>query len=181
MKKILKIVIILIILIIIAQLIYKFVVKNLYKEKYSEYVVKYAEEYNIDPYLVFAIIKAESSFKPEAKSGANAYGLMQLVEPTAKEVCKELDVAYSQEILYNPEVNIKLGTKYFANLLKLYNGNINLAIAAYNAGITNVNKWIAEGTIKEDGSNIENIPFKETNNYIRKILRDYKIYKNLKY
>lgn len=61
----------------------------------------------------------------------------------------------------------------------MYNDNTNLAIIAYNAGITNVNRWIIEETIRPDGSDIENVPFKETNNYIRKILRDYEIYKKI--
>ena len=63
--------------------------------------------------------------------------------------------------------------------MKHYDGNELLALAAYNAGMGNVDNWIKEGTIKKDGSNIENIPYKETNNYVRKIMRDYKIYKSL--
>ena len=105
---------------------------------------------------------------------------MQIMEETAKEIADELDYVYEEEAdLYKPEVNIMIGTRYFANLLKAYEGNTNLALAAYNAGIGNVNKWIKEGIIKSDGSDIENIPFKETNNYVRKILRDYKIYKEI--
>ena len=63
-------------------------------------------------------------------------------------------------------------------LLEQY-GNLELALAAYNAGIGNVNNWVEQGIIQKDGSDIENVPFKETNNYVRKILRDYKIYKEL--
>ena len=85
----------------------------------------------------------------------------------------------TQEELYNPEKNIRIGTKYFAYLLKHYNDNQLLALTAYNAGMGNVDKWIKEGIINEDGSNIENIPYKETNNYVRKIVRDYKIYKEI--
>ena len=72
-----------------------------------------------------------------------------------------------------------LGTTYFAQLLKNYDGNINLSLAAYNAGIGNVTNWIENGIIQADGSDIENIPFKETNNYVRKILRDDRIYRKL--
>lgn len=81
--------------------------------------------------------------------------------------------------LYDPDKNIMLGTKYFSNLIKQYEGNYMLAITAYNAGIGNVKRWIEKGTIKEDGSDVENIPFKETNTYVRKIVRNYKIYKEL--
>ena len=66
-----------------------------------------------------------------------------------------------------------------AYLLKHYDGNEQLAFAAYNAGMGNVDRWIKEGTIKENGSDLENIPFKETNNYVRKVVRNYKIYKKL--
>lgn len=105
---------------------------------------------------------------------------MQLMESTALEEAEEVNQEIVvTESLYNPEINIKIGTKYYAKLIKKYNNNMLLALAAYNAGIGNVDKWIQEGIIKEDGSDIENIPFKETNNYVRKIVRDYKIYKQL--
>ena len=130
--------------------------------------------------LVFAIIKAESNFEPNIVSNSGAMGLMQLMDSTAEEIAKKIEYDYiTKEVLFQPEVNIMFGTKYFSELLSYYNNNINLALAAYNAGIGNVDKWIQNGIIKQDGSNIENIPFKETNNYVRKILRDYKIYQML--
>lgn len=154
--------------------------KNMYPKEYSEYVYKYSEENNIDPLLTFAIIKAESNFNPEATSNSNAIGLMQVLETTAKEVMQnKTEENFSKEILFNAEDNIKIGTTYFAYLLDKYNGNIALALTAYNAGIGKVDNWIENGIIKEDGSDIENIPYKETNNYVRKILRDYKIYKEI--
>ena len=81
--------------------------------------------------------------------------------------------------LEDEETNIEFGTAYFSKLISYYDGNYYLAIAAYNAGIGTVAKWISEGIIKEDGSDIENIPYKETNNYVRKILKNYRIYKEL--
>ena len=105
---------------------------------------------------------------------------MQLMESTALEEAEEVNEEISvTERLYNPEINIKIGTKYYAKLLRKYDGNTLLALAAYNAGIGNVDNWIKQGIIKEDGSDIEKIPFKETNNYVRKIVRDYKIYQKL--
>ncbi len=176
------IVISLIILIILFGIlkIQNFILKKIYKTNYSEYVYKYSEENNIDPLLTFAIIKAESNFNRNIKSKSGAIGLMQLMESTALEEAEEVNQEIVvTESLYNPEINIKIGTKYYAKLIKKYNNNMLLALAAYNAGIGNVDKWIQEGIIKEDGSDIENIPFKETNNYVRKIVRDYKIYKQL--
>lgn len=176
------IVISLIILIILFGIlkIQNFILKKIYKTDYSEYVYKYSEENNIDPLLTFAIIKAESNFNRNIKSKSGAIGLMQLMESTALEEAEEVnEEIIVTESLYNPEINIKIGTKYYSKLIKKYNNNTLLALAAYNAGIGNVDNWIKQGIIKPDGSDIENIPFKETNNYVRKIVRDYKIYQDL--
>ena len=130
--------------------------------------------------MIYAIIKAESNFEPNVTSSADAKGLMQLMEETAIERSNVIDNEDVQTYdLYDPETNIKLGTSYFAYLLGLYDDNMLLAIIAYNAGLGNVEQWIKDGIIKADGSDIENIPYKETENYVRKILRDYQMYLNL--
>lgn len=185
-KKITKIIIIMIILIILLVILFgvfkvqNIVLKKIYPIEYYEYVYKYSKEYNVDPILVFAIIKAESNFNPNVVSSSKAIGLMQLMDSTAEEIARKLEINFIKgETLYTPELNIQLGTKYFSNLMKEYNNNYLLALTAYNAGIGNVKRWIEQGVIKEDGSDIENIPYKETNNYVRKIIRDYKIYKEL--
>ena len=181
-KTIIILLIILVICIIAILNVPKRIQKIIYKKEYSEYVEKYAKEYNVDENLVYAVIKAESNFKPKAKSNKDAIGLMQIVESTAKEICKKVDIQINdrelKEKLLEPEVNINLGTKYLAILIERYQ-NIEIAITAYNAGIGTVDNWIEKDIIKADGSNIENIPYKETNNYVRKILRDYNIYTNL--
>lgn len=155
------------------------ILKMIYRIDYSEYVEKYSKEYNIDPLLVYSVIKAESNFNESAMSSKGACGLMQLMDDTAKEVATNKVMEYeSGTTLYNAEKNIEIGVTYFAGLVKQF-GNISVALAAYNAGSGNVTKWINQGIIKKDGSDIENIPFKETNMYVRKILRDYEIYKSL--
>lgn len=184
MKKKTKILIIVLLIIFIILFgilkIQNFILKKIYKTDYSEYVYKYSEENNIDPLLTFAIIRAESNFNRNIKSRSGAIGLMQLMESTALEEAEEVnEEIVVTESLYNPEINIKIGTKYYSKLIKKYNNNMLLALAAYNAGIGNVDSWIKQGIIKEDGTDIENIPFKETNNYVRKIVRDYKIYQKL--
>lgn len=187
MIKLVKKIVILIILVIIGlSICNKIDLKNIrnqimmkiYKLEYSEYVKKYAKEYDVDKYLIFAIIKAESNFDQDAVSHREAKGLMQLMYSTAEEIAKKVNVDLNEENILEPDININLGTKYISMLIQKY-GNINLALAAYNAGSGNVDGWIEKGTLKEDGSNIENIPFTETNNYVRKILRDYEIYKKL--
>ena len=156
--------------------------KIIYKKDYKEYVQKYAQEYNVDENLIYALIKAESNFNSNAKSSKDAIGLMQLMESTAQDVCKKTDLQISSdelsEKLLEPDININIGTKYLSILIQKY-GNIEIAITAYNAGIGTVDNWIEKGIINSDGSNVENIPYKETNNYVRKILRDYKTYTNL--
>ena len=144
------------------------ILKQIYPLKYANYVEKYAKENNLDVMLVYAIIKVESNFEPK------------IMENTAYEIAEKKGIELlTKEVIYQPEINIMLGTAYFAQLLKTYDGNINLSLAAYNAGIGNVNKWIEKGIIQADGSDIENIPFNETNNYVRKILRDDRIYRKL--
>lgn len=183
MKKktfIIGIIVIILILMILMIKPQNWFLKKLYQLEYSEYVFSYAQENDIDPYLIFAMIKVESNFNRNITSNSGAIGLMQLMEATAIEMANELgEEVVVKEALYNPEKNIKIGVTYYAYLLNHYKQNEYLALAAYNAGMGKVDKWIAEGTIKEDGSDIENIPYKETNNYVRKIMRDYKIYQSL--
>lgn len=185
MNKIIKTIAIIITIILVVIIIYKVfniegkILKHLYPIKYENYVYELSEELNIDPLLTFAIIKTESNFKEDAKSNSGAIGLMQLMESTAEEQAKNLHIEYSKRILYEPEMNLKLGLNYFNKLLDYYNQNYILAFTAYNAGLGNVQKWISDGTIKADGSDIENIPFKETNMYVRKIIKTYEMYKKL--
>ena len=185
-KKFTKIFILLVIIIIIIAIIlkifnvYDLIKKQIYKQDYSEYVNKYAEINEIDPMWIYSIIKVESNFNKDATSNSGAKGLMQIMESTAKDMAKNLNLEnFTGEMLYNPEINIMLGTKYFKELLNKYNQNYYLAIAAYNAGHGNVDKWISQDTLKEDGTDAENIPFKETNMYVRKVMRDWKIYKSI--
>ena len=156
--------------------------KIMYPKKYQEVVSIYEEEYNVEENLIFAVIKAESNFDSNAVSNRNAIGLMQLMEETAKDVAKknDIDIDYNnvKDDLCDVYKNINIGTKYLSTLLERYK-NKEVALAAYNAGIGTVDNWIEKGIIKSDGSDIENIPYKETNNYVRKILRDYKIYQEL--
>ena len=155
------------------------IMEIIYPREYDNFVVLYAQEFQVDENLIYAIIKAESNFNPEAVSGKSAKGLMQLVDDTAIDIVKQLGLDMEDEEviqkLNDVDFNIMLGTKYISMLIEKYE-NISLALTAYNAGIGTVDTWIEKGTIKEDGSDIENIPYKETSNYVRKILRDYQMY-----
>lgn len=156
----------------------KQMIKTLYKKEYAEYVTKYSQKYDVEKNLIYALIKVESNFKPDAISHQNAKGLMQLMSATAKELANKSQIQLTEENILDPDININLGTQYISILLNKYE-SMEVALAAYNAGSGNVDRWIKNGTIKADGSDIENIPYKETNTYIRKIMRDYKIYMQL--
>ena len=174
LKKILKFFIVLIVIVAILIVIFankNTIMKMFYIIKYSEYVEKYSKEYVVDKYLIYACIKAESNFNEKAESKKGAKGLMQLMDSTGQEIAKGLNMTIDNDDLFEPEINIKLGTKYVSRMLQKYE-NTELALAAYNAGSGNVDSWINSGKIKADGSDAENIPFKETNNYVRKILKD---------
>lgn len=179
-KKIKLIIFVTIIILIIINFgnIKNYFLKKIYKIDYKEYVEKYSAEYEVDKYLVYAIIKAESNFKENAVSNKGAKGLMQLMPATAEEMAKKIEIQIDDNSILNPEININLGTKYISYLESKYE-NIGLALAAYNAGSGNVDSWIGKGILDSNGVNLEQIPYLETNNYVRKILRDYKIYKEI--
>ena len=181
-KKILVCGLIILILIVFLIVFKDKIQRIFYPKSYEEFVSIYSDEYGVDENLVFAVIKAESNFQEDAVSHKDALGLMQIMKETAEDVARkyniEIDFNNSEREILNVQNNIKIGTKYLAVLLEKYK-NIEVAVAAYNAGIGTVDNWIEKEIIKSDGSDIENIPYKETNNYVRKILRNYKIYQDL--
>ena len=180
-KKLIQIIIIVFIFTIIISVFTEnaksFLIKLIYKIGYSEYVEEFAEKYNVEKELIYAIIKVESNFDENAVSKSNAKGLMQIMTATAQEIADKYGINLTEENITDPKINIEIGTIYISQLLEKYN-NKQVALAAYNAGQGNVNKWITQETIKSDGSDIENIPFPETNMYVRKVMRDYNIYKD---
>ena len=143
--------------------------KLLFPTTYISAVSRAASEQKIDPLIALSIIKQESSFDQEAVSPANAYGLMQIIRPTAK----ELDPRVTVSELLMPERNIRLGTKYIAQLLKRYSGSLVHALAAYNAGPHNADRWRRD--ISPDlpvEEYIELITYKETREYVQNIIRN---------
>jgi len=168
--------------IIFTYIIYTVICKEyIYPTKYSKYVIEAAGDNNIDPYLIFAIIKQESKFNKNAISNKEAKGLMQILDSTAKEMAVNLEYVDAENIdLFDAKTNIYIGAKYFKALVDRYDGNMRLAICAYNAGLGNVDKWILSEDIYLNGElNISNIPFEETKTYLVNILNNYEKYVKL--
>lgn len=152
--------------------------KMIFPIKYENIVYENSLKNNLDPYLVFAIIKAESNFDPYATSHKDAKGLMQIKDETAYEMAKALNLEdFEPEDLYHPEKNIMIGTKYLRWLLDQFDNNIDLAIAAYNGGIGNVKQWLNDKSLSSDGTTLDKIPFKETDRFVIKVKSYHKTYK----
>lgn len=145
----------------------------LFPSPYLDEIRKSATVLELDPILMLSLVKQESGFDPEVISGPGAVGLTQVLPSTALDV----DALVPMEKLLEPQTNIGIGLKYFRRLLKKYSGNSILAIAAYNAGPGNVDRWIKDISPQRKGLEfIELIPFKETREYVQAILRNYAWY-----
>jgi peptidoglycan lytic transglycosylase len=137
---------------------------------YWDAVRKYSAQHGLDPYIVAALILQESTFDPEAKSVANAYGLMQIVPATGRSLARSLGIRrFSTPMLMNGEMNIRLGTLYFSRLVEQM-GGVHYALASYNAGENRIVRWKAERPGIDQEEFIDDIPFPETQNYVKRIL-----------
>lgn len=153
-----------------------FVYNYLYPMNYRSEILKYAQENEIDPYLVYAIINVESGFNTSAESKAEARGLMQIREITADWAKEHIELEeLNKEDYFKPEINIKIGTWYLSKLSSMYNGDVSIIAAAYNAGVGNVTTWIAEGKDITHGD----IPFAETKKYVERVNENIEVYKVL--
>lgn len=153
-------------------------IKHFYPYKYKDIIETYSNECKIDPLLVAALIKTESGFDNNAISGKNATGLMQITPSTGKWIANQIGEEYKENsTLLNPELNIKFGCWYLNYLESYYKGDLTIVLAAYNGGLGNVNKWLSDSKLSKNGTTLDEIPFKETDSYIKKIIFNYKIYK----
>lgn len=154
--------------------------KVIYPVKYKKYVFKYSTEYNIDPYLVFAIIKAESGFNPNATSKKNARGLMQISGKTAEWAAKSIKLEdFTPDKLYNPEINIMIGCWYINRLMQEFSNNTDLVITAYNGGSGNVTEWLKNRDYSSSGISLDRIPYRETETFVNRVKNSHIIYKRI--
>jgi len=151
-----------------------------YPLAYWDLIQQKTQERGLDPHLVLALIRQESLFNARARSPAAALGLMQLIPPTAARVAKQIGLpAPTQEKLFEPELNITLGTQYLKDLMERYSNNWFKAIAAYNAGEAAVDRWEKEILTDDIEEFVERIPYLETRGYVKLVLRNHRIYKRL--
>jgi len=139
-----------------------------------------AKKYKVDPYLIAALINAESGFREGVVSDAGAVGLMQLRPSTAAAFAPGagVDGEMTKAALSDPDTNIKVGTRYFAYLVKRYDNDVQLALAAYNAGLTNADRW-AEEARRAGSPFTDSIAFPETASYVDKVIAQTRVYRNL--
>lgn len=152
----------------------------LFPKPYVEKAIQETSQYKLSPYLVLALMRQESAFNKKVVSSAQAIGLMQLLPTTATRVARSMGTKLpDQNDLKKPEVNIQLGVKYLSGLLDDFEGNIIFALASYNAGPNKVKQWLETRSHLLPLEFMESIPYKETRNYVKKVLRNYVIYKTL--
>lgn len=150
-----------------------------YPLDYEPQIMAASKRHGVDPYLIAAMIRIESSFDPEARSPKGAIGLMQVLPSTARYVASRRGRPYVEANLYRPVHNIDVGTYYLRYLRDKY-GRIEYALAAYNGGEANVDRWLAEG-LGSGGPEefVARIPFKETRSFVGKVLKAHRVYRTL--
>ena len=170
---------------IVADLAWTALDKAIYPKQYAELVSKYADEYNVPEDIIFATIKVESSFDTHAVSSAGAMGLMQMLPSTFEWLTGDEHLAehLSAELLFDPEVSIRYGVYYLKYLYSKFDHNWSVTSAAYNGGEGNVAKWLSDERYSDGEGNLTAYPdeFDETKNYVKKIDKARKMYRELYY
>ena len=147
---------------------------------YEEYIEKYSEQYSVPKEIVCAVINTESSFDSSALSEAGAMGLMQITKETFWWLLSKNGEDISVDMLYDPETNIKYGTYYLSYLYLKYN-DWKTVYAAYNAGPSAVDEWLAKPEYTDDAGKLKKIPFAETEKYVKKVSGAVTMYQKLYY
>ena len=175
MKKFLKGAIIILVIVLLFAAGSYFFLRYRYPLKYEDLVRKYSSEYVISEDFVLGVIWTESRFREDARSGAGAIGLMQIMPSTGEWIAGKVGIeGFTEEMLYDPETNIRLGCWYLSYLSKKFEGDEIKIMAGYNAGPGNVDKWTENGAL-----DLEDIAFPETRKYVERVDDAKKIYRLL--
>jgi soluble lytic murein transglycosylase len=152
----------------------------LFPQPYWTELVSNSGNNGLDPYLVASLIRQESEFNAGAISPANAYGLMQLLPSVGKSLAKKHGMKrFDTRQLLDPSVNLQLGTTNLKQVLDRFGGQVEYALAAYNAGDTPVRQWLSTNDYKDVPEFVESIPYTETREYVQAILRNREMYRAL--
>jgi len=155
------------------------VLRIIFPLDYWPLIQKYSQQLGLDPYLLAALMAQESTFTAEIRSAANARGLMQLMPSTARRYATKLGIKpFTTALLAQPEVNVRIGAYYFKELMDRF-GGAHFALASYNAGESRVARWIERTPGLPTDEFIDNIPFPETQNYVKRILGTADDYRHL--
>lgn len=152
-----------------------------YPIRYSAEITAAADEFALDPAYLYAIVLAESSFRPDACSDVGALGLMQIMPKTGKWIAKKLDMGdtFTADMLTDPSVNVRFGGWYLRFLLNRYDGDLRCATAAYHAGQGTVDRWLKDTAYSPDGQTLAVIAYDSTDNYVSKVMKYYAKYQSL--
>jgi soluble lytic murein transglycosylase-like protein len=159
---------------------------RLYPSYYREQIDRAAAQAGVDPHLVLSVIRQESFFRPDAVSHAGAIGLMQIMPATGSTLARRLGLRrFERRQLFDPETSIRMGSEFLGQQVRAFDADttqelsIELGLAAYNAGPHNARKWLARFPHDDTDTFVERIPYKETRLYVKKVLKNYQIYKAL--
>lgn len=154
--------------------------KIFYPFPHQELLTESCRKYQVDPYLVLAVIRTESKFYTDAHSRVGARGLMQIMPKTGEWIAQQLQITdYTEDMLYQPSYNIPMGVWYLSYLQKNFQGDTVQVLAAYNAGESKVQRWINEGIWLGSLDDLAKIPYAETRKYIERVLFDYQVYQRI--
>jgi soluble lytic murein transglycosylase len=155
------------------------VIRAIYPWPHRRAVEEEAAEFGIDPFLLAGLVRQESTFDPEALSPAGARGLAQLMLGTARQTARGLDVAFAPSWITVPDLNLHLGAAHLADLLRRYDGRVEAALAAYNAGSRPATRWLEQPEARDPDQYIELITYQQTRGYVRSVLRNRDLYRAL--
>jgi soluble lytic murein transglycosylase len=151
-----------------------------YPDAHAGLVESASREFSVSPLLVLAIMRQESAFDDRARSTASANGLMQIIPDTATKIAKALrEDGFEGPQVTEKAVNVRFGTWYLGQLMTKFNDNPIMAIASYNAGPEAVARWLAADGEREEDEWVESIPYDQTRNYVRRVLRSVHVYRSL--
>jgi soluble lytic murein transglycosylase len=150
-----------------------------YPQPYEESVSRWAERYDLEPDLIWAVMRQESAYAPTATSSAGAMGLMQLMPDTAADASEAAGSAYAPGSAYRIDQAVQLGAAHLSDLLQRYEGDTLLALMAYNAGASSVDAWLAEPTGADEDDLLRFVGYGETREYVERVMLNLEIYRRL--